>query len=111
MEGYLGHGSKVKVIRSKNRFNGISMEWVLEIIDAFIDGDAKDCDKEYDCTDTTHGVFKVVLLSKAPSDLSLLPKYIIIRCRHEFVQWIADSTNAPTNRCNKIYYIPVSRYR
>ncbi len=88
MEGYLGHINKL--------FQWHSMEWVLEIIDAFIGGDAKEETEEYDCADTTRGVFKVyaVSLSKAPSDLCLMPKYIIIRSRHEIV----DSTKALTDK-------------
>ena len=37
---------------------GISMELLLEIIDDFIDGDANEATEEYDCADTTQGVFK-----------------------------------------------------
>ncbi len=37
---------------------GLSIEWLLEFIDAFIDGDAKEETEEYDCTETTWGVFK-----------------------------------------------------
>ncbi len=33
----------------------LSIEWLLEISYAFTDGDAKE---EYDCTETTWGVFK-----------------------------------------------------
>ncbi len=37
---------------------GISIEWLFEFFDAFIDGDAKEETEEYDCTETTWGVFK-----------------------------------------------------
>ena len=37
---------------------GLSIEWLLEFFDAFIDVDAKEETKEYDCTETTWGVFK-----------------------------------------------------
>ncbi len=37
---------------------GISIEWLSEFIDAFIDGDAKKETEEYDCTETTWDVFK-----------------------------------------------------
>ncbi len=37
---------------------GLSIEWLSEFIDAFIDGDAKEETEEYDCTETTWGVFK-----------------------------------------------------
>ena len=36
----------------------LSIEWLSEFIDAFIDGDTKEETEEYDCTDTTWGVFK-----------------------------------------------------
>ena len=37
---------------------GLPIEWLSEFIDAFIDGDAKEETEEYDCTETTWGVFK-----------------------------------------------------
>ncbi len=39
---------------------GLSMEWLLEFIDidALIDGDAKEETEEYDCTETSWGVFR-----------------------------------------------------
>ena len=39
---------------------GFSIEWLLEFIDAFIDGDAlpRKEPEEYDCAETTWGVFK-----------------------------------------------------
>ncbi len=45
-------------MRSKNVPKCISIEWLSEFIDAFIDGDAKEETEEYDCTETTWGVFK-----------------------------------------------------
>ncbi len=36
----------------------LSIEWLSEFIDAFIDGDAKEETEEYDCKETTWGVFK-----------------------------------------------------
>ncbi len=39
------------------------MEWILEIIDEFINGDAKEATKEYNCTDRTQCVFKVYAVS------------------------------------------------
>ena len=37
---------------------GLSIEWLSEFIDAFIDGDAKEETEEYDCTETTWDVLK-----------------------------------------------------
>ncbi len=64
MEGYLDQVYRW-VTRSKNVLLVISMEWILEIIDDFIDGDAKGATEEYmyDCTDTTQGVFKAYAVS------------------------------------------------
>ncbi len=36
----------------------LSIEWLLEFIDAFINGDAKEETEEYHCTETTWGVYK-----------------------------------------------------
>ncbi len=37
---------------------GLSIEWISEFNDAFIDGDAKEETEEYDYTETTWGAFK-----------------------------------------------------
>ena len=49
------------------------MEWLLKIIDDFINGDAKKATEEYDCTDTMLGVFKVNAVSFIVSQWSQLP--------------------------------------
>ena len=46
----------MKVMRSKNVSMGLSIEWIMEFIDAFIDGDAKEESEDDDCTGMTWGV-------------------------------------------------------
>ena len=49
---------EVKVTRSKKCFNGPFKRMEFIDIDACIDGDAKEETKEFNCTETTWGVFK-----------------------------------------------------
>ena len=54
---------------------GVSIGWLLKFIDAFIDGDSKEETDEYDCAETTWGVFKAYAFFIIPLVTQYSPSY------------------------------------
>ncbi len=54
---------------------GLSIQWLVQFIDALIDGDAKEEAEEYDCTEMTWRVFKVYAFFLKKNLVSDLSKY------------------------------------
>ncbi len=60
-------------------FMGILMEWLMEIIDDFIDGDANEATEEYDCPDTMRVVFKAYAVSLDSNTLRDSRLQVVVR--------------------------------